>query len=242
MAEPNPLMPEFQRDAFYCPNCRAYAHFEWFNLLGKPANGMVNNTTLLPHGAGQCGRCRIFTLWSHETEMQSVKTGITGPIKRQTAVYRLVFPKQLSAPHAHPDLPDDCRDDYEEARKVLEDSPRAAAALLRLVTEKLCRWVCEASAPGSTKGKKLNDLIGEMVSRGMLPTLQQVLDTLRVIGNESVHPGTMDIGDDKETALRLFGLVAIVVEQTVTQPKKIAELYGTLPAGALAGITKRDGS
>jgi hypothetical protein len=110
--------------------------------------------------------------------------------------------------------PDDCKVDYEEARKVLEDSPRAAAALLRLATEKLCR----------------------------LPTVQKALDTLRVIGNESVHPGTMDIRDDTDVALHLFGLVAIVVEQTITQPKKIAALYGTLPPGAIAGIKQRDGS
>jgi hypothetical protein len=157
-----------------------------------------------------------------------------------TTRYRLVFPNQLSAPLAHPDLPQECKADYDEARNVLDLSPRAAAALLRLVTEKLCRKVCDDAIPESSKGKKLNTLIGEMVSRGLPASVQQALDTLRVIGNECVHPGTMDVKDNRETALHLFGLVDVVVEQTITQPKKIAALYGTLPTGAVDAIKKRD--
>jgi hypothetical protein len=50
----------------------------------------------------------------------------------------------------------------------------------------------------------------------------------------------MDIKDDKATALRLFSLVGIVVEQQITQPKKIAEVYGKLPPIKVEGITNRD--
>jgi len=32
----------------------------------------------------------------------------------------------------------------------------------------------------------------------------QSLDIVRVIGNESVHPGVIDLKDDRHTALRLF--------------------------------------
>jgi hypothetical protein len=83
-------------------------------------------------------------------------------------------------------------------------------------------------------------MIRAMVSRGLPVTIPQALDSLRIIGNEAVHPGTMNIKDDKSTALRLFGLVEVVVEQTITQPKKIGELYGILPPDKVVGVVNRD--
>lgn len=37
---------------------------------------------------------------------------------------------------------------------------------------------------------------------------------MRVIGNESVHPGEMDIRDDHDTVFQLFDLVNLIAEQT----------------------------
>jgi Domain of unknown function (DUF4145) len=241
MSGPSIVPPEYKGDAFNCPSCGAYAHFEWFQLAGKTpgavAVGGFDLTTPTPHMASRCSKCKVFALWAQQV-LTPAESGTRNPM----IVNRLVFPSRVSAPFAHGDLPEECANDYEEARKVFDVSPRSAAALLRVVTETLCRFVCESAVLGSSKGKRLNDLIGDMVSRGMLPSVQQALDTLRVIGNEAVHPGTMDIRDDKETALHLFELVSVVVEQTITQPKKIAGIYSKLPRGAIAGITQRDSS
>jgi hypothetical protein len=152
----------------------------------------------------------------------------------------MVYPIATTAPAAPEDLPENCQADYGEARRVLDTSPRAAAALLRLVTEKLCRGVCEAAESGSSEGKMLYELIGQMVARGMPKTVQRALDTLRVVGNEGVHPGSMDARDDIDTARRLFGLVEVIVEQTITQPRKIAGLYGPRPTAAVPAISIRD--
>lgn len=51
----------------------------------------------------------------------------------------------------------------------------------------------------------------------------------------------MDQADVEATVNQLFALVNIIVEQLVTQPKKIAELFGTLPEGARNGIESGTG-
>lgn len=50
-----------------------------------------------------------------------------------------------------------------------------------------------------------------------------------MVGNEAVHPGTMDLNDDPETAIALFNLVNIITEAMITQPKMIESLYEKLP-------------
>jgi hypothetical protein len=70
--------------------------------------------------------------------------------------------------------------------------------------------------------------------------VQQALDTLRVVGNNAVHPGHLDLNDNKETAAALFGLLNFIVERMITHPKQIASLYSSLPQGNRDAIHKRD--
>jgi uncharacterized protein DUF4145 len=86
----------------------------------------------------------------------------------------------------------------------------------------------------------LNEDIGALVSQGLDPRVQKALDVLRVIGNNAVHPGQIDLKDDKDTAISLFQLLNVIVERCITVNKKIDEMYGALPTGALEAIKKRD--
>jgi len=45
--------------------------------------------------------------------------------------------------------------------------------------------------------------IQALVNKGLPETVQKALDYVRVIGNEAVHPGQMDLRDDRATAERL---------------------------------------
>ena len=80
-----------------------------------------------------------------------------------------------------------------------------------------------------------------MVQSGLAPEVQQALDALRVIPNNAVHPGELDLRDDAATAGALFGTLNFIVEQLVTRPKQLADLYRKLPPGALDQIARRDG-
>jgi hypothetical protein len=123
---------------------------------------------------------------------------------------------------------------YEEARSVAEDSPRAAAALLRLSLQQLLQEL------GSTE-RNLDDAVGNLVATGKLPAqLQQAMDSLRVIGNNAVHPGEIDLNENPELVAPLFDLVNMIVDFMIAEPRRVAELFSRLPQGALDAIERRD--
>ena len=140
----------------------------------------------------------------------------------------------MQGPAPNPDLPDKVRADYEEAGRILTLSPRGAAALLRLAIQKLCAELGE-------KGKKIDEDVASLVKKGLSPLVQKALDSVRVIGNEAVHPGTLDLKDDVDTATRLFELVNIIAEQMISNPKHVEDLYAKLPEEKKKAIEKRDG-
>lgn len=144
----------------------------------------------------------------------------------------LVYPRVRVGAEPNPDLNQDIKEDIDEARAILDISPRGAAALLRLAVQKLCVQLGE-------RGKKIDDDIQSLVDKGMDPHLQQAFDTVRVIGNEAVHPGELDLRDDRETALVLVDLINIVAHDMISKKKAIAAVYQKLPASKLKGIDDR---
>jgi hypothetical protein len=70
--------------------------------------------------------------------------------------------------------------------------------------------------------------------------IQQSLDVVRVIGNEAVHPGTLDLKDDVNTARALFKLLNLIAEKMITDPKTVNEIYESLPEAKRKGIEQRD--
>jgi hypothetical protein len=145
----------------------------------------------------------------------------------------MVYPVGSPAPLPNADLPDDVKADYLEASSIVQLSPRAAAALLRLAVHKLIMSLGGA-------GKSLSDDIGSLVHTGLLPTIQQALDVVRVVGNNAVHPGELDLRDDMETATQLFHLVNIIAEYMISVPKQVQTAFGNLPVGEQAKVAKRD--
>ena len=89
-------------------------------------------------------------------------------------------------------------------------------------------------------GDNINTDIGNLVKKGPDTRIQQALDIMRVIGNETVHSGQIDLRDDRATATELFRLVNIIADTMVSQPKRIEEMYKSLPAEKLKGIVNRD--
>ncbi len=105
---------------------------------------------------------------------------------------------------------------------------------MRLAIQKLCK---ELGQPGNN----LNDDIGALVGAGLDQQVQMALDSVRVIGNSAVHPGQMDLRDDRATAETLFMLLNLIAEKMVSQPKRVKEVYASLPAEARRAIEGRDG-
>ena len=147
---------------------------------------------------------------------------------------KLVFPRKSLAPEPSEDMPQNIRKDYIEASQIVRYSPRGASALLRLCVQKLMPHL-------GKKGKELNNDIGALVEEKVLsPKIEKALDSVRVIGNESVHAGELDLRDNEEIAYLLFDLVNLIIDQTLTAEKKVNLVFDSLPENKLEAIAKRD--
>jgi hypothetical protein len=250
--------PSIARTAFECPHCGAYTSQTWYRLFASPHD----NIPPIPDEAffkrikadqaiEQDTRDTILR-WAKRMQTRQVFLEKTEDQWHTLDVFNLqlsgcyvckkwavwvhdavVHPFNKDGPPHHSDMPEDIARDYDEARTILKMSPRGAAALLRLCVQKLCDEL-------EQKGKTIDAAIAALVAKGLDPLISQALDTVRVIGNEAVHPGTMDLNDNQETALKLFGLVNMIVYRMISHPKQVKALYGTLPPEKREAIDRRN--
>ncbi|MEK6846355.1 MAG: DUF4145 domain-containing protein, partial [Nanoarchaeota archaeon] len=82
--------------------------------------------------------------------------------------------------------------------------------------------------------------IATLVKEGLPTKIQQMLDTVRVIGNHSVHAGVIDLNDNPQTAETLFRLVNKIAKEMITDPKELEMIYNGLPEKDKEQIAKRD--
>jgi len=197
--------PTFQEEAFNCPHCNAFSMQNWNRFVLRTS---VFSDLYIAH----CTHCNEYTLW-HKG--------------------RMIVPDAATAPMPNDDLCEDAKQDFLEARRIVDRSPRGAAALLRLCLQKLCGHLREDP-------DNLNNAIAALVRKGLPVAIQQALDFVRVIGNNAVHPGEINLKDNQDTATRLFELINFVVEDRITKPKQVDAMYATLPTTAREQIDKRD--
>ena len=209
--------PRYQSKQFHCPYCQVFAAQHWDTI----------KRTRLPQIAGQvsmpihireylvevsfCSHCGNPTFWLEE---------------------KVIHPPTHTAPPANSDLPDDVKEVYDEAAVIADQSPRAACALLRLAIEMLMGHFGETGS--------INESIGNLVKKGLDPKVQQSLDVVRVTGNNAVHPGEIDF-EDTTDGQALFGLINVIANVLITQPKQIQALYDGLPENSKKAVEKRDG-
>lgn len=146
---------------------------------------------------------------------------------------RMIIPAEAPVAPPHPDMPASILEEYQEARGIFGRSPRAAVALLRLAIQKLMPELGE-------RGKDINADIKSLVGKGLPVQVQQAFDFCRVVGNNAVHPGEINLNDTPEMGQHLFNMINFIVEDRITRPKQIADLYAKLPDGAREAIEKRD--
>jgi hypothetical protein len=146
----------------------------------------------------------------------------------------LIFPDRGTAEAADKDMPHDVRLDYDEAALISSKSPRAAAALLRLGLQKLCKHLGQP-------GQNINSDIRALATQNVLPPLViKVADTVRIAGNNAVHPGEMSDEDFDLVASKMFGLLNFIVRKGISEPKELEALYLATPEGPRKEAEKKD--
>lgn len=225
----NYVAPADNLAAFNCPHCNAYCQQDWFSLDATLATS-TERIAFQNARLSQCLVCKEYAIWYRFTT-KVLGPYPTGLIPQRT--YQIIYPKSTLAPKAADDMPEDVKNIYNEARNIINDSSKGAAALLRLALQKLMPHLGE-------KGENINDDIGELVKKGLNPVIQEALDSLRVIGNNAVHPGQINLDEKPETANKLFTLINSIIELKITREKVIKDVYQELPESAKKAIEQRD--
>lgn len=229
--------PTFAFNLFVCPYCNGYNQQKWYAIhkehvifkLRKDPTFMkllpgqhpkyqqqYQGTENLAYPyiyISECIHCKQIIIWYN---------------------FKIIYP--LTGITASPNnyMPNEVKELYTEAASVCALSPRSAAALLRLALQILLKEL-------GGEGKNINDDIAKLTKDGVLKDeIKTACDILRVIGNNAVHPGQIDIKDNTEITNSLFGLLNLIVSETLERKAKIESLYSLLPEGAKEAIEKRD--
>lgn len=209
--------PDFSKVSFTCPHCGTLSLMNYYTLCYRNCSVSQAQPGIIPNGnswlyIATCQNCMNKIIWVNN---------------------EYVYP-DIVAEEANTDMPESVKQLYQEAGLIYNKSPRAACALLRLAIDKLCNELGETD-------RDINKNIGELVKKGLSPSVQKALDIVRVVGNKAVHPGQIAFDvDDKGTATMLMHLLNIIVDRMITEPNEIDSLYQGLPESAKESIEKRD--
>ncbi len=130
MKKDNIIYPSFRSSAFNCPHCGVYSRQYWYTLSFY-ANETINYTEWK---IAICEHCKNYSIWFKETDFHGIQ----------------FYPTSTIVEPPNEDLNDGIKRLYNEAAEIKDKSPRAAAALLRLALQELCKQL-----GGKRKGYKL---------------------------------------------------------------------------------------
>jgi hypothetical protein len=254
------VAPQLGLDSYSCPHCGALAHQIWFKVNPEEFRrnekpivlslvDIGNHAKRARSDPEKTARADALLNRFEKNEVTFVVEDYLRPDLQMMNMFlsrcyacdafavwikdRLAWPAHSLKIEPHPDIPANVKDDFVEAAGIAETSPRGSAALSRLIIQKLMVDLGEG-------GKDINADIASLVQKGLEVEIQQALDVVRVVGNHAVHPGKIDLKDDVGTALALLQLINLVIERRIATQKRIAEMFKTLPPGALKQIEDRD--
>lgn len=160
---------------FQCPYCKAIAKQDWQNayLLSKEAFAIQHDFFLDCRSKLQDYQQNAIAnfLQNYSSSFPNVMDGlIPGELSistcqscEQSSVWiteKMVYPKSIPVASPNSDLNADILAVYQEAASIVSDSPKGAAALLRLALQMVMVQLGE-------KGKNINDDIKSLVAKGL---------------------------------------------------------------------------
>jgi len=174
------ITPEYGKRSFTCPHCGVLAQqisgelYYLTHIKAASVKTIYNST--------KCYACNDYTIWKYKETIET----FDGFTRVEKEIFDIIYPVKKYEVKAHDDMPPEILSIYEEAANVYSYSPRSSAALLRLALQKMMPLLGE-------KGENINEDIAGLVKKGLPIEIQQAADVLRVVGNNAVHPGQIDV-------------------------------------------------
>ncbi|HEM8291498.1 DUF4145 domain-containing protein [Providencia rettgeri] len=213
------IPPNFKGESFTCPHCGAFSHMIWANLMTSTSyQGPFEPAKPLYSQFWQslCAACSQPNVWMEKNKYMT-------EIDETYSYGTMIYPTTNTAPLPHTDMPPEVKQDYCEAASIQRNSPRGAAALLRLALQKLCKHLGE-------NGENINADIRALSSKGKVSNeVIRMADVLRITGNCSVHPSEMSSKDIDEVSDGLFGLINYIVKEAISDPAFRSSIYDKMP-------------
>jgi hypothetical protein len=145
---------------------------------------------------------------------------------------QLVWPKGTTSLESTLDASADVPEDSRKISQTLDASLRGAAALLRVATEKLCKELGDSE---QQPRPAITPLLQEEVDARVL----KVLEAMRVIESNAMPSDHVSVRDDRATAETLSGLVNLICEKMMIEPRQLQALYTKVREGAQNGIEQQ---
>jgi len=242
---------QFGSEQSKCPHCGVMSQQNWFldHWAGETAVKILDNYfyNYRKHVRDYTqGHIKQFLDGSRKVLLKELESFVPARFAVSTCIAcsdislwidkEIVYPTRMNVDDPNDDLSNEIKDIYNEASQIFLKSPKGAAALLRLALQKLLVQL-------GKEGKNINKDIKELVAGGLSPTIQKALDVMRVVGNNAVHPGQIDLDDNKKVALQLFKILNLIADEMITKPNQMAALYEEIvPEDTKGHISERDGS
>ncbi len=208
--------PSFLGKTFTCPFCGAYSQMKW-HFSDYPSD----------LSAAMCVCCERYSVWiGGKKPVVGAPIHQTSPISESEQMPKpmMVYPLTSAAPPINPDIPQEFTETYNEAAKIFSLSPKGSAALLRLCLQKVCNYLT-----GNESETIKNNIMALQKTKLIPEALIQMAHTLRVMGNEAVHPGEIDFDDTPEIAYKLFGFINFFMDAVLSREKEIKEFFESQP-------------
>ena len=181
---------------------RANINIQIQSIMGEYINLLIDKCIVIENEdycLAKCHVCNKSSMWVEE---------------------KMVYPFVSTAPQPHSDMPGNIRKIYEEARNVVQISPRSAAVLIRVLIEELTKEL------GETEGS-LHQRIINLKEQGLTEEVVDYLISVKTITNElGAHAGALDINNKvkRKNINKLFVAVNIVIDETISRSKNIRDL------------------
>lgn len=237
--------PEYKKDSFVCPHCKAYTGHKFRDLYlyeGEMFSGYDQfppfELLTIEYPAPLDGNAETQTgEFAVQAEDMNWHVSICYSCKKSSfwEGTKLVYPMpaDVGFPEPSAEMPEGVLELYKEASAVFSVSKRASAALMRAAAEKLVYELTKDNLPPEAK---LDGRI-KFLSRSVSQDVFKALTIIRTVGNKVLHSK-----DEEVLAVTIFlnedaegipGILAnslnALVNEFIINRKLINEMYDRLP-------------